>query len=409
MIKVCSSKEPRIPDNAMLIAINDQDIEDILEYRFYNDRSKTRHLLFEYQGKKTELVFDPDQDISIELDDPKYRQCENDCSFCFLKGLPQGLRQELYFRDDDYRLSFMFGNFLSLTNIDQADIQRIARLKLSPLYISVHTTDSELRKKIFKNEKAGSILKQLRSLIENNIKIHCQIVVIPGFNDGKHLMKTIDDLGLLYPGVLSIGIVPVGRTKYLKGISGVSVHQSHEIIKKMMSFHNAFRKKYGHGLVYLADEFFINTKSTLPSEQYYDDFPQMENGIGMARSLISEIDRLDNRRKIHGHYLFLTGVLALPIIKQLKEKLQKLGRIKDNITVKSIANSFFGASVTVSGLLTGQDCIRALRQADPIYDKIFLPPNCTNDSNQFLDGVSVEDKRVVVAPANIKDLIECLQ
>ena len=180
----------------MLIAINDQDIEDILEYRFYNDRSKTRHLLFEYQGKKTELVFDPDQDISIELDDPKYRQCENDCSFCFLKGLPQGLRQELYFRDDDYRLSFMFGNFLSLTNIDQADIQRIARLKLSPLYISVHTTDSELRKKIFKNEKAGSILKQLRSLIENNIKIHCQIVVIPGFNDGKHLMKTIDDLGL---------------------------------------------------------------------------------------------------------------------------------------------------------------------------------------------------------------------
>ena len=393
----------------MLIAINDQNIDDILEYRFYNDRSKTRHFLFEYHGKKTELVFGPERDIPIQFDDPKYRQCENDCAFCFLKGLPNGLRRELYFRDDDYRLSFMFGNFLSLTNIDSIDIKRIARLKLSPLYISVHATDPELRKKIFKNEKAGIIAEQLRSLIDNNIELHCQIVVIPGLNDGHQLIKTVNDLGDLYPGLSSIGIVPVGRTKYLKGIKGLSLSQSHDIIANITHLHDKFRNKYSCGLVYLADEIFLNSRVALPSARYYDAFPQLENGIGMARSFLAEIERLNIKRTISGKYLFLTGVLAYPIVKQLQIKLQRLGCIKDNITVKPVTNDFFGSSVTVSGLLSAHDLMTELKHIDTHYDKIFLPPNCLNDSNQYLDSALIDDDRVGVAPKYLEDLMQCLQ
>ena len=393
----------------MLIRINSHNINDILEYRFYNDRSKTRHLLFEYEGKKTELVFEPDQEITIQLDDPVYRQCENDCDFCFIRGLPKGMRKELYFRDDDYRLSFMFGNFLSLTNISPDDIKRIARLKLSPLYVSVHTTDPELRKKLFKNKKAGLISEQLRSLIDNDIKLHCQIVVIPGINDGADLIKTINDLSELHPGILSIGIVPVGMTRYLKNITTLSTHRAKEIIDQVMNLHKIFNNKYHRGLVYLADEFFINTQINIPQQDYYDDFPQYENGIGMARSFLTEIERIDTTRKIHGRYLFLTGTLALPIIKQLKAKLQELGCIKDNIIIDPVTNNFFGDSVTVSGLLGASDFTATLEKTSTPYDKIFLPPNCTNNSQQFIDNMLIDDKRVIIAPNNLKDLIRCLQ
>ncbi|GAI46802.1 unnamed protein product, partial [marine sediment metagenome] len=158
-------------------------------------------ILIENKGVKKEVVFEPDEKIAIELEEPVYRQCENNCDFCFINGLPKGLRKKLYFKDDDYRLSFLLGNFLSLTNISKHDIQRIGRLKLSPLYVSVHTTDPELRRRLFKNDKAGLIMQHLSSLINNNIKIHCQIVVIPHITDDANLIKTITDLSTLYPGV----------------------------------------------------------------------------------------------------------------------------------------------------------------------------------------------------------------
>jgi NifB/MoaA-like Fe-S oxidoreductase len=266
-----------------------------------------------------------------------------------------------------------------------------------------------LRKKLFKNDRAGLILEQLCSLIDNNIKLHCQIVVIPGLNDGANLIKTINDLSRLHPGVSSIGIVPVGRTKYIKDITGLSNHQAKEIITGIMDLHKTFRKKYHRGMVYLADEFFIDTQTDIPEEDYYDDFPQYENGIGMARSFLSDIERLNTKRKIQGRYLFLTGVMALPVIKKLKVKLQKLGCVKDNIIIEPVTNNFFGASVTASGLLGAQDITTTLRKIDASYDKIFLPPNCTNDSNQFIDGILIHDRRVMIAPMNLEDFLQCLQ
>jgi len=409
VIKVCASEEPSIPANSLLIAINDQRIDDILEYRFYNDQSRVRRVLIEHEGDKTEVIFEPDKAISIELENPVYKECENNCDFCFINGLPPGLRKELYFRDDDYRLSFMFGNFLSLTNIDEKDIQRIARLRLSPLYVSVHTTDPELRKKLFKHERARFIMEQLCSLIDNDIRIHCQIVVIPEVNDGAHLIKTITDLGVLYPGIASVGIVPVGKTRHTDKIPSVSQNQAKIIIHATQELHNTYRKKHKQGLVYLADEFFIKANMPILETEYYDDFPQYENGIGITRTFLSEIEEVDIKRKIHGRYLVLTGFLALPFVNELKTKLQVLGCIDDNITVLPVCNLFLGRSVTVSGLLGAEDFTEALSRINGRYDKIILPPNCVNDSKQFIDNQTLQDTRVIIAPQSLKELLTWLQ
>jgi putative radical SAM enzyme (TIGR03279 family) len=409
MIKVCASKEPSIPVNALLIAINDQRIDDILEYRFYNDQSKTRRVLIEHEGHKTEVIFEPDKAISIQLEDPVYKECENNCDFCFINGLPPGLRKELYFRDDDYRLSFMFGHFLSLTNIDKKDIQRIARLRLSPLYVSVHTTDPELRKKLFQHEKARFIMEQLCSLTDHDIEIHCQVVVIPGVNDGANLIKTITDLGALYPGIASIGIVPIGKTRHTNEIPSVSQNQAKIIIHATQELHNTYRKKYKQGLVYLADEFFIKANMPIPETKYYDDFPQYENGIGITRTFLSEIDKLNLKRKIHGRYLFLTGFLAFSFVNELKAKLQTLGCIDENLIVAAVPNSFLGRSVTVSGLLGARDFTEALSRINGKYDRIMLPPNCVNDSKQFIDNQTLNDPRIIIAPKSLKELLTWLQ
>ncbi len=410
MVRIAYSREKKIPNSTLLLSINDQKIDDFLEYQFYNDMTNTRKILIENKGVKKEVVFEPDEKIAIELEEPVYRQCENDCDFCFINGLPKGLRKKLYFRDDDYRLSFLIGNFLSLTNISKYDIQRIGRLKLSPLYVSVHTTDPKLRRRIFKNDKAGLIMQHLSSLIDNNINIHCQIVVIPGVTDGVNLFKTITDLSTLYPGISSIGVVPVGKTKHINSIPMVSRKLVQKTISLVEEFHKKFRKKYKTGMVYLADEFYIKAGLRIPEAQYYGDFPQYENGIGMARKFINEIKALNNTKKIKGKFLILTGRLALPFLEQLKRRLEKLRCIENgNIDVLAVDNLFFGNSVTVSGLISGADFVRTISKCEKKYDRIILPPTCVNDSGRFIDDKTINDNRIIVSPHNIKELIKCLQ
>ena len=410
MVRIAYSREKKIPNSTLLLSINDQKIDDFLEYQFYNDMTNTRKILIENKGVKKEVVFEPDEKIAIELEEPVYRQCENDCDFCFINGLPKGLRKKLYFRDDDYRLSFLIGNFLSLTNISKYDIQRIGRLKLSPLYVSVHTTDPKLRRRIFKNDKAGLIMQHLSSLIDNNINIHCQIVVIPGVTDGVNLFKTITDLSTLYPGISSIGVVPVGKTKNINSIPMVSRKLTQKTISLVEEFHKKFRKKYKTGMVYLADEFYIKAGLPIPEAQYYGDFPQYENGIGMARKFINEIKALNNTKKIKGKFLILTGRLALPFLEQLKRRWEKLRCIENgNIDVLAVDNLFFGNSVTVSGLISGADFVRTISKCEKKYDRIILPPTCVNDSGRFIDDKTINDNRIIVSPHNIKELIKCLQ
>lgn len=410
MVKVAYSREKKIPNSTLLLSINNQKIDDFLEYQFYNDITNTRKILIENKGVKKEVVFEPDEKIAIELEEPVYRQCENNCDFCFINGLPKGLRKKLYFKDDDYRLSFLLGNFLSLTNISKHDIQRIGRLKLSPLYVSVHTTDPELRRRLFKNDKAGLIMQHLSSLIDNNIKIHCQIVVIPHITDDANLIKTITDLSTLYPGVSSIGVVPVGRTKYVNNIPMVSEKLAQKTIGLVDRFHKKFRKKYKTGMVYLADEFYIKAGLPIPETQYYDDFTQHENGIGMVKKFINEIKALNNTKKIKGKFLILTGRLALPFLEQLKRRLEKLRCIENgNIDVLAVDNRFFGNSVTVSGLISGADFALTISKCKKKYDHIILPPNCVNDSGKFIDSKAINDKRIIISPHTIKELLKCLQ
>jgi putative radical SAM enzyme (TIGR03279 family) len=238
MVRVVASKDRRLPIGSTNTAINGQDVDDFLEFQFYDDISKSRLLLIESNGTSRRIRYRPHQKIAVTLEPPRYRQCTNNCDFCFINGLPENLRKELYFRDDDYRLSFLFGNFLSLTNVNRSDIARIRRLRLSPLYVSVHTTDPKLRIELFKNEKAAMILKILKQLIDSDIRIHSQIVVIPGRTNGESLVRTINDLSKLYPGVQSIGIVPVGRTKYVEGIPLVPAIMANAIIELVHTFHS---------------------------------------------------------------------------------------------------------------------------------------------------------------------------
>lgn len=405
MVRVITSRDKRIPSGTQLIAINDQKVKDFLEFKFYNDISKTRQVTIQTNSTSRRITYKPNEAIAVSLAPPKYRRCINDCEFCFINGLPGNLRKELYFRDDDYRLSFLFGNFLSLTNVGKSDISRIGRLRLSPLYISVHTTDPELRARLFKNKKAALILEQLKALADNDVKLHCQIVVIPGMTSGQNLTNTIRDLSNLYPGVSSIGIVPVGKTKYVKKLPSVSIKVAQSIVKAGMRFHNLFRKKYKRGLVYLADELFIKTGHNIPKKEYYDDFPQYENGIGMVRSLLDEIDAITKVKKTKGRHLILTGKSAYPYLKLLKE------RIEPNVVVdvKCVANVFFGTTVTVSGLLSAHDMNRTIKRAGKSYDNIILPPNCVNDSHQFLDDRIPESEHVLVSPRTIQELFRCLQ
>ncbi len=405
MVKVTASRDKRILPGARLTTINDHQIEDFLEFQFYNDTNKTRHVVLEYNSTRKKITYTRNQNISITLETPQYRRCNNDCHFCFIKGLPGSLRKELYFRDDDYRLSFLFGNFLSLTNIDNTDITRIGRLRLSPLYISVHTTEPELRARLFKNNKAAMIVQHMKALADVDIKMHCQIVVIPGMTDGRGFYKTIEELSHLYPAVQSIGIVPVGKTKYIEGIRLVSKKESRSIIESVHRLHERFRKITNQGLVYLADEFYIKAGYQIPEKEYYDDFPQYENGIGIVRSFLEEMKKIKNIRKSKGKYLFLTGISARKYLEMLKS------RLRPNITVdvKTVDNEFFGRNVTVSGLMCATDINRHIATQGKKYDRIALPPNCVNEKGQFLDGMKISDERVFVSPRNLKELVSCLQ
>lgn len=405
MVRVVASKDSRIPVGSSITAINEQGIEDFLEFQFYNDLSKTRLVQLMEDGRSRRVIYKPHQDISVTLESPRYHRCNNLCDFCFINGLPKGLRKELYFRDDDYRLSFLFGNFLSLTNVEESDIERIGRLKLSPLYVSVHTTNPKLRAQLFQNKRAAAILEILRKLIKHNIKIHCQIVVIPGITGGRSLSQTIEDLSRLYPGVLSIGIVPVGKTKYVRGIPSVTKRMAQSVVDIGQQFHGRFRRKYRRGLVYLADEFFIKTGNEIPDRKYYDDFPQYENGIGMIRTLLDEIKNIKDIKHTNGRHAIITGVSAYPYLNILKKKLEPAIQVE----VYTVKNEFFGPTVTVSGLLSGHDIKRKITNLDKEYDRIILPPNCVNESKLFLEDEIISDRRILIAPTGIKELIKCLQ
>lgn len=393
-----ASFHPIFPDDELL-EINGHPISDVIDYKFYSSEPILALKLRDKKEKiKTvKLRKSPDQDLGLEFYEIKYRSCKNNCIFCFVHQLPKGMRKSLYFKDEDYRLSFLHGNFITLTNTSDEDINRIIRQKLSPLYISVHTTDENLRKQILSNQKTPDIMPIIRKLADGGIEMHTQIVLCPGVNDGEYLEKSVQELSSLYPQVKSLALVPVGLTRYrqnLPRIKPVDKKYSLEIVKLVDRWQKLFRKRFEAGFVYASDEFFTKACLDIPNKKYYDDFDQIENGVGMMRKFL---DQFQTRQKLLPQSLsrklsitLLTGVSAFRLIKKIvEEKLNIIPGLKIKVIV--VKNDFFRPTVTVTGLLTGVDMLNTLKKQKEMEDLILLPPNCINQDGLFLDDMTPQD------------------
>ena len=378
-----------------LIAINDHPLRDVIDFRFYGSEEEME-LLIEREGRRFTLKAQREygEEWGVEFAEPVFdgiRWCNNRCEFCFVNQMPPGMRKSLYVKDDDYRYSFLFGNFITLTNLTEEDWERLAEQRLSPLYVSVHSTDLNLRRELLGNPDAPDVLEQIRRLGELGIEVHTQIVLIPGRNDGPHLKRTIEDLSALYPTVQSIAVVPVGVTRFQRhGIRPYSPSEAKEVVAQVIAYQAHFRKFYEIGLVYLSDEWYFMCDLPLPAAEEYDGFPQLENGVGLARAFLEDWEsEKAGLRPTTLEATVVCGTMPYPLIRQVMEEFSAVTGAE--VEVVAVENRFFGPMVTVSGLLTGQDVVEALR--GKIATETLVLPRAMFDAEGklTLDDMTVED------------------
>ncbi len=323
----------------------------------------------------------------------KLKFCKNRCIFCFIDQLPAGVRKTLFIKDDDYRLSFLYGNFITLTNLNDIDLKRIKEQRLSPLYVSLHSTDPEVRSKLIRPRGEDRAFEYLEYLLKAGIHIHIQIVLCPDVNDGDNLRRTLSELFEDYIEVESVGIVPVGLTAHRKGLCSMRSFTAEEaglLIEEIGILQKKFLERKKSSWVFLADEFYLMSNKTLPNKEYYEDFPQIENGIGLTRLFLSDfkealMECANVLKPLKG--TILTGEMPGLILKDASEKLKKFGVFLD---VKKVQNKFFGENVTVAGLVTGSDILNALK--DRTFEPpVFLPDIMLNDDGLFLDNMTIDD------------------
>jgi putative radical SAM enzyme (TIGR03279 family) len=392
-----------------LLAVDGHPLRDAIDFRFYAAEERFR-LTFERGGRENvvEVERRPGEDLGIEFESDifdRIRTCNNDCFFCFLKGLPAGLRDSLYLKDDDFRLSFSHGNFVTLLNLTASDWRRLEEQRLSPLNVSVHATDIALRRRMLGNRRAPDVLDQLQRLGELGIRANTQTVLCPGLNDGERLAQTVRDLAALWPAVQSIGIVPVAAGSYAwqrasaderASLAPCTPEYAREVIAQVRPRQRDFRRRLGVDLVYLADEFYLAAGIPLPASQRYDGYPQYENGIGMTRSLLDDWRRAGRRLASRGvaaekskRTTLVCGTLIAPVLSRLTSELRELTGIEAQVV--SIENRFFGPRVTVSGLLTATDIIAALRGRD-LGDIVVVPRHALDHASAlFLDSLTPDD------------------
>jgi putative radical SAM enzyme (TIGR03279 family) len=394
------AEEIGLESGDILLSINNNKIIDILDYKEHLAGEELT-LLVEKKDKsqwEIEIEKEAGEDLGISFDHDlidKERSCRNKCIFCFIDQLPDNMRSSLYYKDDDWRLSFMMGNYITLTNMDSGDIDRIIEKKISPLYISVHTTNPELRCKMLNNRFAGDALKYLYRLAEAGIKMHCQIVLCPGYNDGQELDSTIKDLWSLYPSVLSTAVVPVGLTKHREGLEPVEPYNKEtagQVIDIVESWQEKLRAVSNIGFIYAADEFYLKAKRELPSLDSYDDFPQLENGVGLTVKFIDEFKGAllsrDGIKARHKRLSIITGKSAEGIIRSLAGKTEEKYGVK--VEVIAVENQFFGENVTVAGLVTGKDILSSVKGRS-LGDQILLPHvMLRRGEDVFLDDLALE-------------------
>ncbi len=383
--------------------INGKEIMDVLDYDFYMAEQNVT-MTFKCANGKYKVIKTQNSNCGLEFETylmDKQQHCKNKCIFCFIDQLPKGLRESLYFKDDDSRLSFLFGNYITLTNISEHEIERIISMHISPVNISVHTMNPELRVQMMKNKNAGKSLEIIKRLADAGIKMNTQLVLCPNINDGAELQRSIEELSSLYPAVQSIAAVPVGLTKFRDGLEKIEPYNKQtagETIDIIEEYSKKFRKEFGVGLCYPADEFFIKAERKLPSADYYDGYPQLDNGVGLVRSFYDEfIDELEfcNEKPEHKKVTLATGADFYPYLCDLCKKAEEKFGIE--IGVKKIINNFFGETITVSGLITGRDLAEQLKNQD-LGDCLLLSnsmisdyTNHTENKNKFLDDMTVEE------------------
>lgn len=393
-----------------ILSIDRKPVNDIFDYHFLSSQEKFVLRLQKPDGDLWDIDIEKDEseDLGIEFAEPladREKRCSNKCIFCFIDQLPKGMRDTLYFKDDDARLSFLTGNYITMTNMDIKDIERIIKYKLSPVNVSVHTTNPELRRFMLRNRFAGDIAKKIKKLVSSGISVNCQIVLCRGINDGRELDRSIEELAGMYPGVHSISVVPVGLTKHREGLFELSPYDpesSSEVIHQVEEYSRSFIEKYGSSIVYAADEFYTLSGKNMPEYAEYEDFPQLENGVGMLSLFKYEFN--ESLKTMQGKKIskdktisIATGLLAYEFISDCAKTLEKLyNGLK--INVFGVQNNFLGNNVTVSGLVTGSDIISQLSGKE-LGCELLIPANMLRAGETvFLDDVTVADlgKRLAV-------------
>ncbi|MGE5629983.1 MAG: DUF512 domain-containing protein [Caulobacteraceae bacterium] len=384
-----------------LITINGACVKDILEYKYLTTDEYLEVEIEKPDGERWiyELEKEYDEDIGIVfegiIDEPK--SCHNKCIFCFIDQLPPGMRETLYFKDDDTRLSFLQGNFVTLTNLSEKEIDRIVRYRISPINVSVHTTDPELRKKMLSNKNAGKIMEYLEKLKEGEIQVKAQIVLCPGVNDGDKLEKTVQDLAELYPELNCVAVVPVGLTRYREKLYDLKAYDkasASRVVEQVERLQSKYLSSLETRFVFLSDEFYLISERQLHEYDEYEGFSQLENGVGLITLFNEEVSAslrdIKSYRKVKREVSIITGTYAAPIVERAASSIME--RIEDlTLQVYAISNDFFGPGVKVAGLITGNDIIKQLTGKDT-GGNIFIPDNMLKSGEKiFLDDLTVED------------------
>lgn len=408
-----------------LLCINGKEIKDVFDY-YYQVKSEELVILIEKtDGEQWELEIekDEDEDLGFIFDEglmDQYRSCRNRCIFCFIDQMPPGMRETLYFKDDDARLSFLQGNYITLTNMSKEDLDRILFYKLSPINISIHTTNPELRCRMLNNRFAGEALKKLDYLYQGHIEMNSQVVLCKGYNDGLELERTIEELSKRLPYMKSLSVVPVGLTKYrenLENLEKFTKEEAKSVLNIVEKWQKKLVKQYNTRFVYASDEWYFLAQSPIPLAEEYEGYGQIENGVGMVRSFLEEVKEYltqlfpleDKKRTIS----LATGLLAAPV---LEEVLNKIKQVNKELTyfLYPIKNEFFGTNITVAGLLTGQDLIHQL-QTKELGEELLLPDVLLrNGENVLLDDLTVDDLekalqvKIKIVPSDGASFVKCV-
>ena len=376
-----------------LASIANARVRDCVDYKFLCADDCVEVGILKPDGARRTITIEkhPDEDLGLDFRAELFdgiRRCRNQCMFCFYDQLPKGLRESLYIRDDDFRLSFLHGNFITLTNVADEDFARIAAQRLSPLYVSVHATEPGLRRRLLGNLEAADVVQQMRRLGDCGIEMHAQVVLCPGLNDGAALSRTIADLAALHPAVASVAIVPVGLTRHRAGLPHlrpVDAAVARDVLCHVTTWQGDFLTRLGSRFVFAADEIYLLAGVEFPASEEYEGFPQRENGIGLARIFLDELDRADFRRAAGMSVGLVTGVAASELVEKMAARMREHGVRAEVIVVH---NRLFGKSVTVAGLLSGEDIAGAIAGRH-VSDVIALPSSTLREG-EFLDDVKTE-------------------